>query len=402
MKIKPPKKINYFNNILTFKKLADNSDKLSAAKALFDSGAKKFKNKDFAGAIADFKESHRLSNRPGLIYSIAQSYTLDFYEKNNGTSLNEAINYYKKYLNEPVSQEKKEQANYFLSELEKINNLNIKVNTNVIKNFQELHSKLFVPIQITGITDKDTLNAAELDKKFLVAKGYLSKSDYDSNKIGWDKLINALKAFKKDSLPKETESAQDKEEQAKKIFEQGAKKYDSKDYSGAIKDFQSSYNMSQRPGLLFSIAQCYRKLHETEKNDNYRLSAVKYYKEYLTPANIGSLSLRNNQSISEAVKYLAILDTENNESAKSKFAEGSKYFEQGKYQEALVLFGQAFSQTRRPSLIFSIAQCYRKLYESNKDQNNLELAIQNYNYYIIMDPSGDRVNESKQYLSQLE
>ena len=47
-------------------------------------------------------------------------------------------------------------------------------------------------------------------------------------------------------------------ERAQALFNVGAQAYAQGDFSGAIDAFEEAYRVSQRPGILFSIAQAHR------------------------------------------------------------------------------------------------------------------------------------------------
>ena len=61
---------------------------------------------------------------------------------------------------------------------------------------------------------------------------------------------------------------------ARKHYELGAQLYKTSDYSRALVEFQESYRLSKKPGLLFNLARCHEVLANLEK-------AIKYYRMYL-------------------------------------------------------------------------------------------------------------------------
>src|SRR6185503_7232665 len=61
----------------------------------------------------------------------------------------------------------------------------------------------------------------------------------------------------------------------------GAKAYDKGDFPAAIEAFQEAYSRTQRPGVLFSIAQAYRRQYALGKNPDDLRAAIQHYRDYL-------------------------------------------------------------------------------------------------------------------------
>jgi tetratricopeptide (TPR) repeat protein len=75
--------------------LADNA---ADARTYFEVGAKAYKVGDYANAIQAFEEAYRRSNRPGLLFSIAQANRMEYFARNDPARLRDAVRYYQTYL----------------------------------------------------------------------------------------------------------------------------------------------------------------------------------------------------------------------------------------------------------------------------------------------------------------
>jgi hypothetical protein len=76
-------------------------------------------------------------------------------------------------------------------------------------------------------------------------------------------------------------------ELAKRYYNLGEELYNRSDYEGALKQFQQSYKLSQRPALLYNMARCQESLGQYEK-------AIELYNGYLKskPDNPSTIEAR--------------------------------------------------------------------------------------------------------------
>ena len=58
----------------------------------------------------------------------------------------------------------------------------------------------------------------------------------------------------------------DDDAQSRAYFETGAKAYEKGDYLNAIRAFDQAYALTKRPGLIFSIAQSYKRQYAVDSN----------------------------------------------------------------------------------------------------------------------------------------
>lgn len=70
-------------------------------------------------------------------------------------------------------------------------------------------------------------------------------------------------------------------EQARTYFNVGARAYAAGQFLDAVKAFQQAYKLTPRPGLIFSIAQAYRKQYYLDRKPENLRAAIQHYHEYL-------------------------------------------------------------------------------------------------------------------------
>jgi hypothetical protein len=81
---------------------------------------------------------------------------------------------------------------------------------------------------------------------------------------------------------------------------------------------------------------------------------------------------------------------------------GVKAYERGQYPAAIVAFQEAYRLTKRPGLLFSIAQASRRAYERAGTPEHLKNAIRYYVRYLAADPEDKRRQEVESQLEKLK
>ncbi|HSQ62059.1 MAG TPA: PEGA domain-containing protein [Polyangiaceae bacterium] len=76
---------------------ADEGD-TKRAEAIFNVGAQAYAQGEFKGAIEAFEEAYRISQRPGLLFSIAQAHRKQFYAMHDPADLRAATEHYRAYV----------------------------------------------------------------------------------------------------------------------------------------------------------------------------------------------------------------------------------------------------------------------------------------------------------------
>ena len=96
---------------------------------------------------------------------------------------------------------------------------------------------------------------------------------------------------------------------AKTLFDLGAKAYDSENFAAAIQAFQEAYRLSQRPGPIFSTAQSYRRLYNTDRKVDTLRQAIAYYKLYIEKQKAGGRIAEAQQALGDLEAILAGLSS---------------------------------------------------------------------------------------------
>lgn len=76
--------------------------------------------------------------------------------------------------------------------------------------------------------------------------------------------------------------AGDPTEEARVLFDAGARAYKAGDFRAAIQAFEQAYKIEARPNLLFSIAQAHRRQYVLDRRAGHVAVAVKYLRDYLS------------------------------------------------------------------------------------------------------------------------
>jgi hypothetical protein len=83
------------------------------------------------------------------------------------------------------------------------------------------------------------------------------------------------------------------------------------------------------------------------------------------------------------------------------FERGVKSYQKGEYAAAIAAFGEAYRITKRPGLLFSLAQAYRRSYEQTHEPGQLREAVRHYTRYLEASADGVHRAEAASWLQQL-
>jgi len=157
---------------------------------------------------------------------------------------------------------------------------------------------------------------------------------------------------------------------AKTIFDRGAALFQKGDFAHAYDEFTRAGELADRPGILFSRAQCLRKM------GGRRDEALALYRAYLETRH-GKRDADANEAINKLATPESTGDLDKDtETARSIFDKGAKLFDAGDFAHAYDEFTRAGELTDRPGILFSRAQALRKL------GGRREEAIQLYQQYL--------------------
>jgi hypothetical protein len=68
---------------------------------------------------------------------------------------------------------------------------------------------------------------------------------------------------------------------ARLYFNAGARAYAAGKYAAAVRAFEEAYRIEPRPGLVFSVAQAYRRQYFIDKSKENLVEAIQHYRKYL-------------------------------------------------------------------------------------------------------------------------
>jgi hypothetical protein len=87
------------------------------ARAYFDIGAKAYQAGRYLDAVKAFEQAYRLSNRPGLLFSLGQAHRMEYFARNDPARLKDAVRYYQEYIAREPSGRRVAEATDALSKL---------------------------------------------------------------------------------------------------------------------------------------------------------------------------------------------------------------------------------------------------------------------------------------------
>jgi tetratricopeptide (TPR) repeat protein len=99
----------------------------------------------------------------------------------------------------------------------------------------------------------------------------------------------------------------DDDAQSRAYFETGAKAYEKGDYPNAIRAFDQAYALTKRPGLIFSIAQSYKRQYAVDSNPAHLRKSLEYYRRFLAEDKSGKRRGDATNSIMEVEAILGRL-----------------------------------------------------------------------------------------------
>lgn len=88
--------------------------------------------------------------------------------------------------------------------------------------------------------------------------------------------------------------------------------------------------------------------------------------------------------------------------SRAYFETGAKAYEKGDYLNAIRAFEQAYALTKRPGLVFSIAQSYKRQYAIDSNPANLRKSLEYYRRFLAEDKNGKRRGDATQSIMEIE
>lgn len=105
------------------------------------------------------------------------------------------------------------------------------------------------------------------------------------------------------------------EAQSRAYFETGAKAYEKGDYQNAIRAFEQAYALTKRAGLIFSIAQSYKRQYAVDSNSTNLRKSLEYYRRFIAEDKSGKRRGDATASIMEVEAILSRLPADQQDTA---------------------------------------------------------------------------------------
>ncbi len=175
---------------------------------------------------------------------------------------------------------------------------------------------------------------------------------------------------------------------ARQEFERGAAMYDAHDFGHAYDQFTKAWELSHRPGILFSRAQALRRLGGRDPE------AISLYEQYLSSG--GATRIEETQQHIKDLRGPAATGIEevDDAAARAIFEKGAVFYTKGDFAHAYDEFTRSWELAHRPGIQFSRAQALRRL-GGRRDE-----AISLYEAYIASGAAG-RQEEAAQHIKEL-
>jgi tetratricopeptide (TPR) repeat protein len=252
------------------------------AKAIFEIGARYYEAGAYARAYDEFSRSFEMVGRPQIQFSMAQAL------RRRGGRREEAIDLFQAYLDSGETR-RADEAKTLIAELATpASTGDLELDTRAGKEIFAKGARLYEArdyghaydeftrsYELTGRPQLLFSRAQALrrlggrrEEAIALYEAYLQKGD-------GNRAADANAAISELSTPGSSGDLEQDTAAGKAIFNQGAKLYDQGDYAHAYDEFTRSYELTERPQLLFSRAQALRRL------GGRREEAIALYGEYL-------------------------------------------------------------------------------------------------------------------------
>ncbi len=100
------------------------------------------------------------------------------------------------------------------------------------------------------------------------------------------------------------------EAKAKEYFSAGVQSYTAGQFLAAGQAFMEAYKLADKPLLLFSIGQAFRRQFMVDQKNAHLKVAVDHYRKYLDLVKVGGKRLESAQALSDLAPYIAAMERE--------------------------------------------------------------------------------------------
>lgn len=150
------------------------------------------------------------------------------------------------------------------------------------------------------------------------------------------------------------EASADAFDDARKVFKEGQAAYAAGKYGEAADRYQAAYQVMRSPLLFFNIAQA-RRLQFKQDGDYRNLVASRdQYERFIAEAKPGP------DDRARAKENLQEVERISTDEAQKKFESARQAMRVGKFAAAIADYDASYQLSRRPAILFNLAQAHRK------------------------------------------
>lgn len=141
---------------------------------------------------------------------------------------------------------------------------------------------------------------------------------------------------------------------ARKVFGEAQTLYGEGKYKEAAERYTTAYRLIRSPLILFNIAQARRLQFQRDGDYKSLVTAASQYRQFIKEADPKpSEKARAEENLREVEKV-------STEEAKKRFGIAENAMRLGRYEEAIPNYEAAYELTKRPGILFNLAQAQRK------------------------------------------
>jgi tetratricopeptide (TPR) repeat protein len=152
-------------------------------------------------------------------------------------------------------------------------------------------------------------------------------------------------------------AAADAFDDARKVFNEGQDLYDAGKYAEAADRYAAAYRLMRSPLLFFNIAQARRLQFQRDGDYRSLVTAREHYERFLAEAEPEPRDRARAQANLDEVEKVAF------EEARKRFEAAENAMKLAKFEAAIADYGAAYDLSRRPGILFNLAQAERKQYQ---------------------------------------
>jgi len=166
-----------------------------------------------------------------------------------------------------------------------------------------------------------------------------------------------------------------------------------------VEQYRWAFVQTRDAELLVKIAECHERLGESEQ-------AISFYSKFIASAP----PEKRRQEVERLIDMLRLGGTEAGvaaaapgpEFAQIAYKSGEEAYRQGKFAFAAERFEEAYRIAKFPTILYDLAQAYRRLYETEHNVDHLKKAIEAYRVFLMQAPHAKQHAVAQKFLAMLD